>query len=494
LHVKDTADLFRRADRALNEQREEEVVGVLAAAAERAGNDPALWQWTALLHRALDRQDLALQAFERATRLAPAAPMLAHGHARVALEAGLDAVALFETACRLAPLDGSTLLGRAAARLAVGDGETAERELAALLSAHPGWIEGHEKLARLRVMLGKRDALTASLDEALALAPREIALWTALLGLLFHGGRFSDLRDAARRGRAAAGASLVFDVNEAIALSELGEVEAADRLFAQLPGDDPLIAVHQVRHLLRNRRPEAALPLVERWTRDAATPHMWPYAALVWRLTGDPRADWFDGHGALVSVVDLSDRLPPLERLAALLRGLHRAREQHLDQSVRGGTQTDGALFSRIEPELRAVREAVLDAVSAYVRVLPPRDPAHPTLAPRRDRKPRFAGSWSVRLPAGGFHASHIHQEGWISSALYVKVPEAAELGPEPAGWLALGEPPSELGLDLGPLRLIRPKPGQLVLFPSVVWHGTRPFESGERLTIAFDIARPPGG
>jgi hypothetical protein len=43
----------------------------------------------------------------------------------------------------------------------------------------------------------------------------------------------------------------------------------------------------------------------------------------------------------------------------------------------------------------------------------------------------------------------------------------------------------------LAPYRLVEPKPGRLVLFPSTMWHGTRPFPAGERLTIAFDIARP---
>lgn len=40
-----------------------------------------------------------------------------------------------------------------------------------------------------------------------------------------------------------------------------------------------------------------------------------------------------------------------------------------------------------------------------------------------------------------------------------------------------------------GPLRLVQPKPGRLVLFPSYWWHGTRPFHSTEpRTTIAFDV------
>jgi hypothetical protein len=36
---------------------------------------------------------------------------------------------------------------------------------------------------------------------------------------------------------------------------------------------------------------------------------------------------------------------------------------------------------------------------------------------------------------------------------------------------------------------MVEPKPGRLVLFPSYMWHATRPFRAGERITVAFDIA-----
>jgi hypothetical protein len=205
-------------------------------------------------------------------------------------------------------------------------------------------------------------------------------------------------------------------------------------------------------------------------------------------MTGNPLWHWLEGDPRLVGVYDLADAIPSFDALAERLRTLHVTRHQPLEQSLRGGTQTDGFLFSRTEPEFRALRAAVLDAVRAHVAQLPPPDPKHPQLG--RPRTPiRFQGAWSVRLSAGGCHANHFHPEGWFSSAFYVVLPEPDERGPEPAGWLTLGEPQAELGLDLPPLRLIEPRPGRLVLFPSTMWHGTRPFGAGERLTVAFDVA-----
>jgi uncharacterized protein (TIGR02466 family) len=116
-------------------------------------------------------------------------------------------------------------------------------------------------------------------------------------------------------------------------------------------------------------------------------------------------------------------------------------------------------------------------------------DPRHPLLGQPRDRPIRFAGSWSVRLSGGGYHANHVHPDGWISSALYIVLPP--DLGDAEAGFLVLGQPQAQLGLDLAPTRVVEPKPGRLALFPSWMWHGTRPFGEGERMTVAFDVAVP---
>jgi tetratricopeptide (TPR) repeat protein len=484
----DAVAAARLASAALDAQEEEQALPIVRAAAERLGN-ARLWQWAGLLHRALDDRAPAIEEFAAAARLAPADPGIAHGRARVTLEAGLPASALFERARALAPGDGTVLLGLVAAELAEGEGERATARLAAAVAGSPDWIEGHDQLARLCWMLGDRDGFTRSYRAAIGQRPGNAVLWQALLIALLHADRFDEVVETVARGRKALGDAPFLDAAAAVAASETGRIEEADALFAKLAHlDESSLAIRQVRHLLRTGRLDAAAPLVERWIERPEAALMWPYAAILWRLTGDPRAEWLDAGGALVKVIDLTPSLPPLDRLAETLRGLHRARNQHLDQSVRGGTQTDGALFARIEPDIRATRAAVVAAVESYVAALPLRDPRHPTLAPRRDRTPRFAGSWSVRLDSAGAHANHVHPAGWISSALYIALPDAL---PGDAGSLTLGAPQAELRLDLPPERIIAPRPGQLVLFPSTMWHGTIPFEAGERLTIAFDVATP---
>jgi Flp pilus assembly protein TadD len=486
------AEATALAEAALDAGREDEAVSVVAAAARDAVDDPSLWQWTALLYRALDRRADALRALAVAERLAPDDPRIAHAVARTRLEAGLPALEAYERARRLAPNDGEILLGRAAAQCAEGETGTAIAQLDATLALTPEWFAGHETVARLRFQQGDEEDFTRSVRRALVARPTNVTLWRTLLSLLDHARRYEDVLSANVEARRAIGDHSVVVANQAIALSELGYRDDAEALFARLDAlPDPALRVRRARHFLRHHEADRAVLPLQSMIGTSAEHLAWPYLSIVWRLTGDERADWLEGDARFVSIRDITPELPPLDRVAAMLRRLHGARSQPLDQSLRGGTQTDGSLFERLEPEIVALRAAIEREVTAHIAQLPPHDPRHPLLRHRRDRRTRFSGSWSVRLTDAGFHANHNHPAGWISSALYVALPARREGHPAHAGWLTLGQPQAELGLALEPVRRIEPRPGRLVLFPSTMWHGTLPFAEGERLTVAFDVAPP---
>jgi hypothetical protein len=320
--------------------------------------------------------------------------------------------------------------------------------------------------------------------------PTNLDLRRQQIVTLVHAEHWDDVLAAIAAGRAAIGDDPLFDANEAAVYSESGDPERADAIFAALAElPDATVQLRRVRNLLRLDRPQDAATVLDAWLTTPNAFLFWPYAAIAWRITGDSRSEWLEGDERLVGVYDIADRLPPLDELAEMLRPLHVTRGEHLDQSVRGGTQTDGNLFHRIDPIIAKVREGIAATVAEHIAQLPPPDPRHPLLGPPRDRPVRFAGAWSVRLSGGGYHANHVHPMGWISSALYIELPPG--LGEGEAGFLTLGEPQAQLKLDLPLTRLIEPKPGRLALFPSWMWHGTRPFGAGERMTIAFDVAVP---
>jgi uncharacterized protein (TIGR02466 family) len=96
-------------------------------------------------------------------------------------------------------------------------------------------------------------------------------------------------------------------------------------------------------------------------------------------------------------------------------------------------------------------------------------------------------------LRNAGYHASHVHPRGWISSAFYVDLPDGMAQASTQDGCLAFGEPSIATEPPLHAQRVVRPEPGKLVLFPSYFWHGTVPFHSEKtRLTVAFDVVPEP--
>lgn len=501
----DPDQLVEDAIAALDTPRAPELLPDIERALGQAPRDARLWHLKGLIHRSQDRRELAIPALERAAELAPHLPLIAHGLARTLNEAGLPSVDAYARALQLSPGDKTMLAGLVSALIAERRIAEAMAGLERALERSPQWVEGHVLLSDLRWLEGERVGFARSFDEALALHPRDLALRRQQIITLLHAERFDEILARIADGRRVMGEGPLFDANEAIVRSETGDRERADPLFESLRDlADSSMQVRRVRHLLRSGRPGDAAAAMEPWLQTAESFGFWPYAATAWRMTGDPRSDWLEGDERLVGVYDIAERLPPLGELAGTLRALHTTKGQPLVQSVRGGTQTDGHLFQLIDPTIVALREAIRVVVSEHVARLPERDPAHPLLGPPREPI-AFSGAWSVRLQAGGFHSNHVHPMGWISSALYIALPpdlghgEAGgdragddRAGDDRAGWLTLGEPrTASFPLDLPPFRSVEPRPGRLALFPSWMWHGTRPFGAGERLTVAFDVAVP---
>jgi Flp pilus assembly protein TadD len=482
---------FDEAISAYNAGERESLLPQLSRAISRGTGDPRLLHLHGLVLRELDRREEALRSLRKAAEMAPGSAKIAHALARTLLEAGLPSVDAFGRAIRLAPGDEELISGLAAAFIADGEPQTALAGLEKIVKRSPHWVNGHVLLAKLRWMQGDRDRFTSSFEQALQALPDNIDLRREHIIALMHADLYDQALEAIAAGRAAIGEQVLFAVNEAIAYAEMGDIETAERLFEPfVDSGDPSVQLRRVRMYLRSDRPDAAAELLEPWLQTPSAFLFWPYASLAWRQTDEKRWQWLEGDPSFIGIYDIADRLPPLDLVAEKLRKLHTLSGQPLEQSLRGGTQTDGSLFQQIDPVIVNLREAVRAAVAEHVSRLPPIDPDHPLLRARRDSI-GFSGSWSVRLHGNGFHANHVHPVGWLSSALYIVLPP--EIGQDEAGILTLGEAKRpNFPIELPPFRTVEPKPGRLALFPSYTWHGTRPFGEGERMTVAFDVRMPP--
>lgn len=418
------------------------------------------------------------------------------------------------------PAEAETLLRRAAedaakplpwrARIAQQLGQSldlqgkSEEAIAAwqhAIALDPANAEAHRALNALLYRLGRMDAFLTSFDAAAqGLPPSRSAEQGALLlqkaDLLIHAERFEEARDCFARLAAMAPQSAGPQNGLAVAYAGLGQLDAAIAAYEtslRLQPDDLATRLRLAVLLLGADEPRRALALTEQ-----VMPHMpLDQAALAvheltLRANSDARAERLANYEQHIQIFDLEP--PPGFSTMAEFNGalnahldrLHTDLREHVDQTLRHGTQTAPSLLASSNPLLVALRRRIDDAVRLYIGRMPQNDGGHP-LNGRRRSGFAFAGSWSSRLHDCGFHANHVHSQGWISSCYYVAVPDVTRNEFAKEGWIKFGEPSFKTAMP-ALRRTIQPVPGRLVLFPSYMWHGTIPFHAAiARTTIAFD-------
>lgn len=278
---------------------------------------------------------------------------------------------------------------------------------------------------------------------------------------------------------------------------ELRDWDRALQMHADAVAGADSTANHRVsyaRALLACQKPEEALLYAEEATRQTPfNQRAIAYLGLCWRMLGNEADAYINDYENFVKVYEVP--VPPRfanaeefnQQLTSVLDSLHVGKRHPPEQTLRGGTQTQGDLFDRPEKEIRELVIGVTACIQDYIGNLP-QDDAHP-LSMRRSERFNFSGSWSVRLQRAGYHSMHVHPFGWISSAYYVQAPPEVSESDAHGGGIKFGESDLDLGWRGFSARTIQPHPGRLVLFPSYMWHGTVPYESDDpRMTVAFDV------
>ncbi|MDA0664586.1 MAG: putative 2OG-Fe(II) oxygenase, partial [Proteobacteria bacterium] len=130
----------------------------------------------------------------------------------------------------------------------------------------------------------------------------------------------------------------------------------------------------------------------------------------------------------------------------------------------------------------------ILQAIARYQATVDA-DPAHPFLEqPPQDWHLEV---WANIMDSDGFHDTHFHPTGWLSVTYYPSLPPLGAGQAQPnAGCIEFGRSLYSIPTRREPgTRVIRPKEGMVVLFPSYFGHRTLPFDSPEkRYSIAFDV------
>ncbi len=152
------------------------------------------------------------------------------------------------------------------------------------------------------------------------------------------------------------------------------------------------------------------------------------------------------------------------------------------------GKQSAGNLFKRPEASFRTLAALIKQEFLGYKEHFSDADCELILSFPESFE---FTSSWFVKMHQGGHLSPHIHEIGWISGAVYLSMPTpnndegAFEYGTHGDNYpFNTNKNESDF-----PVARIIPNVGDIVLFPSSLFHRTIPFSTNEdRICIAFDL------
>ena len=173
--------------------------------------------------------------------------------------------------------------------------------------------------------------------------------------------------------------------------------------------------------------------------------------------------------------------------LQELLRDIENAAIAERKQGrLHNGIQSAGNLFKRAEASFRQLAALVQQEIEAYRQRFAGAEcelmRAFPDTA-------EFSSSWYVKMRQGGHLTSHIHETGWLSGSVYLSLPKDRGTGNDGSiEFSTHGDNYPQQHTDF-PVRTIAPAVGDIVLFPSSLFHRTLPFSGNEeRICVAFDL------
>lgn len=289
-----------------------------------------------------------------------------------------------------------------------------------------------------------------------------------------------------------------FQTEYASVLCKLGEPEQAFQIVEKLVSgvrQTPRLGYFEVATCLMTGRYELALERARKWRKAAPLDQHWiTLEADALRMLGR--------ENEYRKLYNFENLVRPLElpipdgftsvddfntAFATEIVAPARFAQHPIGQSARSGVQNPLNIGDDASELVRAYVQALEEPISTYLGSIG-NDQAHPLTA-RNTGQFFINGIWSISLKAGGRHVSHVHPNGWISSAYYVAVPPEVDEADGRAGWIKFGEPAYTMPDPAPAEHWVKPQAGVLVLFPAYMWHGTQPISGrAPRITAPLDV------
>ena len=150
---------------------------------------------------------------------------------------------------------------------------------------------------------------------------------------------------------------------------------------------------------------------------------------------------------------------------------------------LEGGKQTSGNIFDNDNLVTQHFLDIITNELHKYKITFPDECELISSFPENYNIK-----GWLIEIENAGFLKPHIHDRGWISGSIYLSLPLNRQ---ENEGNIRF----STDGMDYPkddksfPMKIIDLGLGDIVLFPSSLFHSTIPFNSNQRrITLAFDV------
>ena len=369
----------------------------------------------------------------------------------------------FRTAAKAGPSFAPAHYNLAMALHELGQHEEALPHFDRAAAADPRYAEVHASKAFVLRTLDRVDEAIRSYKTALDLSQRNAKAWVGLGTCLQEVGALDDALTAHRNGMAV-------DPDYPDATSNLADVlvqmdrpdeavRACDAYLKRHPGDAGVLAAKSIalNEAGQTEKYETLVDL-ERFVRP---------------IKHDPPAGFDDidaFNQALKEHVTSHPTLVTAPSSHTTMNGKH-----------------TGSINAGVKGPVSALEALIELAINKYMEGVAEVD-THPIVAHRPEKYELEI--WGTMLQAEGFQAPHIHPSGWLSGVYYPLVPSIVDEKDSHFGWIEFGQPGPEFHFSAEPaLRLVKPEPGLMGMFPSYMFHRTIPFESDEtRISIAFDV------
>ncbi len=149
-----------------------------------------------------------------------------------------------------------------------------------------------------------------------------------------------------------------------------------------------------------------------------------------------------------------------------------------------GGTQTAGNFLLTDHPSVRIITNIIRKKIEEYKRHHSESDEGFIQRWPKNS----MLHGWIIKINTGGNLKSHMHKLGWLSGSIYLKLEKKPGSNKGNIVFDLHGADYPKDGVAF-PSQEHDIERGDLILFPSSIFHRTIPFEAtNNRVTLAFDI------